>query len=243
MAAAIGLRSDYTADDLRGLAKASRDAKQTRRLLAFAAIYDGGTRTEAARIGGVGLQVVRDWVLRFNSGGPAGLIDRKAPGKSALLKERHRAALAQAVEAGPVPWRDGVVRWRLVDLAAWLREEFGITASRQTLGRELRRMGYRSLSARHRRMGRTRRRWRRSKKLPGRRGRDPRSARPWQIHRGVVPRRGAGQPEEPDHPPLGAARHPAPRAARPAHEVGLHIRRDLPKARQGRSPRHALRRH
>ena len=148
MAAAIGLRSDYTADDLRGLARASRDAKQTRRLLALAAIYDGGSRTDAARIGGVGLQVVRDWVLRFNSSGPAGLIDRKAPGKAALLTAEHRSALAQVVEDGPVPWRDGVVRWRLVDLAAWLRDEFRITASRQTLGRELRRMGYRSLSAR-----------------------------------------------------------------------------------------------
>ena len=148
MAAAIVLRIDYTADELRRQAKASRDAKQTRRLLALAVIYDGGSRTEAARIGGVGLQVVRDWVLRFNSEGPSGLIDRKAPGKSALLREEHRSALAQAVEAGPVPWRDGVVRWRLVDLAAWLWEEFGITASRQTLGRELRRMGYRSLSAR-----------------------------------------------------------------------------------------------
>jgi transposase len=148
MAAAIGLGGDYTAHELRRLAKASRDAKQTRRLLSLAAIYDGGSRTEAARIGGIGLQVVRDWVLRFNSEGPAGLIDRKAPGKTALLKEEHRCALAQAVEAGPAPWRDGVVRWRLVDLAAWLREEFGITASRQTLGRELRRMGYRSLSAR-----------------------------------------------------------------------------------------------
>jgi transposase len=117
-------------------------------LLALAAIYDGGSRTEAARIGGVGLQVIRDWVLRFNGEGASGLIDRKAPGKSALLREEHRSALAQAVEAGPVPWRDGVVRWRLVDLAAWLWEEFGIAASRQTLGRELRRMGYRNLSAR-----------------------------------------------------------------------------------------------
>ncbi len=148
MAAAIRLRGDYTADDLRGLAKASRDAKQTRRLLSLAAIYDGGSRTEAARIGGVGLQVVRDWVLRFNGEGPSSLIDRKAPGKAALLTDEHRAALAQAVEAGPTPWRDGVVRWRLLDLAAWLHEEFGITVSRQTLGRELRRMGYRNLSAR-----------------------------------------------------------------------------------------------
>src|SRR5690606_19508189 len=95
MAAAIGLRIDYTADELRRLAKASRDAKQTRRLLALAAIYDGGSRTDAARIGGVGLQVVRDWVLRFNSSGPSGLIDRKAPGKAALLTAEHRSALAE----------------------------------------------------------------------------------------------------------------------------------------------------
>lgn len=64
MAAAIGLRADYMADDLRRLAKASRDAKQTRRLLALAAIYGRGSRTDAARIGGVGLQVVRDWTRR-----------------------------------------------------------------------------------------------------------------------------------------------------------------------------------
>jgi len=60
MAAAIGLRPDYIADDLRQLAKASRDAKQTRRLLALASIYDGASRTTASRIGGVGLQIVRD---------------------------------------------------------------------------------------------------------------------------------------------------------------------------------------
>lgn len=148
MAAAIELRSDYTADALRGLARASRDAKQTRRLLALAAIYDGESRTQAARTGGVGLQIVRDWVLRFNAEGPAGLIDRKAPGKSPLLNEDQRAALARAVEDGPKPYLHGVVRWRLPDLAAWLRDEFGVTASRQTLGRELARMGFRKLSAR-----------------------------------------------------------------------------------------------
>jgi len=148
MAAAIKLRADFTADELRRLAKESRDAKQTRRLLSLATIYDGGSRADAARTGGVGIQIVRDWVLRFNSEGASGLVDRKAPGKTALLNAEHRATLVRAVEAGPVPWRDGVVRWRLVDLAAWLREEVGVTISRQTLGRELRRMGYRTLSAR-----------------------------------------------------------------------------------------------
>jgi transposase len=79
MAAAIGVRGDYDAARLRELAKRSQDAGQTRRLLALAAIYDGGSRTEAATIGGVGLQTVRDWVLAFNAEGPSGLVNGKAP--------------------------------------------------------------------------------------------------------------------------------------------------------------------
>ena len=150
MAAAIGLRDDFTGDDLRRLARSSRDAKQVRRLLALAAIGDGGSRTEAARIGGVGLQIVRDWVLRFNAEGPDGLIDRKAPGKAPTLTPERRAALARAVEAGPEPWRDGVVRWRLIDLVQWLWEEFRVSVSAATVGRELRALGFRKLSARPR---------------------------------------------------------------------------------------------
>ena len=148
MAKAIALRADHGADDLRRLARASRDASQTRRLLALAAIYDGASRTEAARIGGVGLQIVRDWVARFNAEGPMGLVNRKAPGKPPRLTLQQRMALAQAVEAGPAAEVHGVVRWRLVDLLGWLREEFDVSLSRQTLGRELRRLGFRKLSAR-----------------------------------------------------------------------------------------------
>jgi transposase len=72
MAAAIELRDEFTGAEMRRLARSSRDAKQVRRLLALAAIRDGGSRTEAARIGGVGLKIVRDWVLRFNAEGPEG---------------------------------------------------------------------------------------------------------------------------------------------------------------------------
>ena len=107
MGTAITLRADFTADDLRTLAKASRDARQTRRLLALAAIYDGGARGDAAKIGGVGLQIVRDWVVRFNAEGPDGLVDRQAPGKTPLLTDAQRTALAKAVEAGPKPYLAG----------------------------------------------------------------------------------------------------------------------------------------
>src|SRR5271165_4775998 len=116
MSAAIGLRGDYDAGALRAAAKRTKDGPQARRLLALAAIYDGATRTEAAKIGGVGLQVIRDWVLKFNAHGPDGLIDRKAPGQPARLNEEHRAALAAILESGPIPAVHGVVRWRIVDL-------------------------------------------------------------------------------------------------------------------------------
>ena len=150
MASPIRLRDDYSGDELRRLARESRDAKQVRRLLALAAIRDGQSRTEAARIGGVGLQIVRDWVVRFNAEGPAGLIDRKAPVKRPTLGPAERAALARAVEAGPKPYLDGVVRWRLIDLAQWLFDEFRISISQQTLSRELRALKLRKLSARPR---------------------------------------------------------------------------------------------
>src|SRR3954453_16709050 len=88
----IALRPDYDAVRLRGLAKASRNAGQSRRLLALAEIYDGGSRTRAARVGGVGLQTLRDWVVRFNAHGPDGLIDGKAPGSPCKLHDRQRQA-------------------------------------------------------------------------------------------------------------------------------------------------------
>ena len=81
MAAAIGLREDYDAGALRALAKRAKDGPQARRLLALASIYDGAARSGAAENGGVELQVIRDWVMRFNAHGPDELVDRKAPGQ------------------------------------------------------------------------------------------------------------------------------------------------------------------
>ena len=150
MSAALRLREDYDAQELRGLARASRDADQTRRLLALAAIYEGASRGAAAAIGGVQRQTVRDWVAAFNAHGPAGLIDGKAPGQRPLLNPEQRQVLRRIVEAGPDPAVDGVVRWRLIDLAQWIFAEFGIAISKQTLSRMLRQMGYRKLSARPR---------------------------------------------------------------------------------------------
>ena len=137
MAAPIDLRNDFDSVSLRRLAKRTRDATQSRRLLALAEVYDGGSRTDASRIGGVGLQIIRDWVLRFNARGPDGLVDGKSPGAPSKLNADHRRALAEVVEAGPVPAVDGVVRWRRKDLARWLLETFAISLDETTVGREL----------------------------------------------------------------------------------------------------------
>ena len=112
MGSAVGLRGDFSALDLRALARRSGDAAQVRRLLALAVICAGGTRRDAALAGGVGLRTVRDWVLRFNAQGPDGLIGGKAPGKLPLLNGAQREALAGVVEAGPELALHGVVRWR-----------------------------------------------------------------------------------------------------------------------------------
>ena len=121
-----------------------------RRLLALAAIYDGATRTEAAKIDGVGLQIIWDWVMRFNARGSDGLLNGKSAGQPSKLNDVQRQVIARMIESGPIPAVHGVVRWRLIDLAQWIFEEFRITVAKQTLSRKLRAMGYRTLSARPR---------------------------------------------------------------------------------------------
>ena len=110
MGAAMGLRMDFDGATLRRLARVTKNANQSRRLLALAEIYDGGSRIDAARLGEVGLQIVRDWVVRFNARGSDGLIDGKAPGKRPKLTDAQREALVAIVESGPIPEIHGVVR-------------------------------------------------------------------------------------------------------------------------------------
>ena len=243
MAAAIELRGDFTGDDLRRLARASRDAKQVRRLLALAVICEGGTRTEAARVGGVGLQIVRDWVVRFNAEGPEGLIDRKAPGKAPTLTPEHRAALARRRRGWPraLARRRGALaadRPRAMAVGrvpgVGERGDGGAGAAGARLAQALGAAA--ALRAGPGGGGRF------QKSLPEARGGNRRRASR-QAHRALVPGRGPDRPEEQAHPAVGAARHPTAGTTRPAHGVGLHLRRDLSGRGQGRRPRHAFLRH
>src|SRR6266513_5826699 len=83
MGQAIPVRTGYTAGEVRRFAKRAKDAAQARRLLAIAAVLDGASREEAATIGGMDRQTLRDWVIRFNEQGPEGLINKSSRARQA----------------------------------------------------------------------------------------------------------------------------------------------------------------
>ena len=126
MSAAICVRDDFEAEELRVLAGRVKDANQARRLLAIAAVLEGMDREEAARIGGMDRQTLRDWVHRFNTQGPDGLINIKPSGRRPRLSDEQKEELCELVEAGPDPQKDGVARWRCVNLKRVLGERFGV---------------------------------------------------------------------------------------------------------------------
>src|SRR6186713_1171557 len=148
MGQGIPLRNDYTADQLRRLARQTKDVAQARRLLAIAAVLDGASREEAAKIGGMDRQTLRDWVIRFNEQGADGLINIPSPGMPPKLNAIHRTFLARIVEEGPIPAIHGVVRWRACDLIMRLHEEFGLSVSDDTIYRVLKKLGFSHVSAR-----------------------------------------------------------------------------------------------
>ena len=126
MGAAVPLRQDLSADELRLLAKRSENAGQARRLLSLAAVLDGMSREAAAEIGAMDRQTLRDWVHRFNEKGPEGLINGKAPGPTPKLSLEQKQELKRIVESKPDPATDGVVRWRCVDLRRIIMERFDV---------------------------------------------------------------------------------------------------------------------
>jgi transposase len=141
-------RRDLDAAGLRRAAAQSRDAGAARRMLALALVFDGKSRQEAAELGGMDRQTLRDWVHRYNAEGLCGLTNRTSPGAKPALSKAQLKELAALVEAGPDPARDKVVRWRRVDLTAEIASRFGVTLHERSVGKILRRLGFRRMSVR-----------------------------------------------------------------------------------------------
>lgn len=148
MPAAVSVREDYSASELRRLAARSKDAKQSRRLLALAGVREGMSRAEAAKIGGMDRQTLRDWVHRFNAQGPEGLVNRSSPGRQGWLSAEQLSELCEIVETGPSFERDGVVRWRRIDLQRVIEERFGVAYAERSISKLLADLGFVHISAR-----------------------------------------------------------------------------------------------
>ena len=131
MSVAIALRGDFSARQLRGFAKKTKDGPQARRLLALAAINDGAPRSEAAKIGGVGLQIIRDWVLRFNARGPDGLLNGKSPGQPSKLNDAQRQAIARMIPSRATAHGSGTM-WIAIPSSCRTCTNYSLPVSRRT---------------------------------------------------------------------------------------------------------------
>lgn len=130
----------HSAADLRRLMAKEKDGRVVRRLLALALILEGRSRTQAAEQSGMERQTLRDWVHRYNAAGVAGLSSRVGRGPTPRLNEAEMAELKALVIAGPDPERDGVVRWRCVDLRGKIAQRFGVEVHRRTVAKWLRQL-------------------------------------------------------------------------------------------------------
>jgi transposase len=148
MAAVAITRTDMSAAGLRAAAKRSGDAKQASRILAIAMVLEGFSRADAARLCGMDRQTLRDWVHRYNEAGLEGLADRARSGRPASLSWVEQGKLARWVEQGAELARDSAVRFRRIDLRDRIAAEFGVKLHERSVGKLLRRLGYRRLSVR-----------------------------------------------------------------------------------------------
>lgn len=143
-------RRDMTASQLQAASAKTKDARAARRMLAIALVLEGADRQTAASSCGMDRQTLRDWVHRYNAEGLPGLSNRKGRGRQPRLSAAQKAELAALVEAGPDPERDGVVRWRRVDLKHKIAEMFGVEMHERTVSKQLAALGFVRLSVRPR---------------------------------------------------------------------------------------------
>jgi transposase len=149
MGAAVRItRLEHTASELRGFAAKTRDAAQSRRLLAIAMVMEGVSREDAALQAGMERQTLRDWVHRYNGSGVAGLVTRAGPGPQPKLTAEQMQTLRELVLAGPDPAKHGVIRWRCLDLREEVAERFAVKVAERTIGKWLRRLGLTRLQPR-----------------------------------------------------------------------------------------------
>jgi transposase len=133
-------RFEHSVAELRELASRTQDGAVVRRLLAIAQILEGYPREAAAQLNGMDRQTLRDWVLRYNAEGLAGLRSRRSPGRPPALNEAQMEELRSMVLEGPDLERNKVVRWRCADLRVEIASLWSVSLAERTVGKLLRRL-------------------------------------------------------------------------------------------------------
>jgi transposase len=142
-------RLAMSAAELRSLAAQTQDAKAARRMLAIGLVLEGWSREAAAEACAMDRQTLRDWVHRYNELGPEGLFALpRRNGPLPRLTAEQQAKVVEWVEQGPNLERDGVVRWRCVDLQRRIGQEFAVQLHERTVGKLLRKLSFRRVSVR-----------------------------------------------------------------------------------------------
>lgn len=148
MASVAITRTEFDGAGLRAAAAGLSDAKQARRVLSLAMVLDGHSRLLAAQAGGMDRQTLRDWVHRYNAHGIEGLRDIRNKGRAPALSAEQMQELEGLVLAGPDLAKDGVVRWRCVDLRAQIKVRFAVELHESTVGKLLHKLGMTRLQPR-----------------------------------------------------------------------------------------------
>jgi transposase len=201
-------RKELGASELRREAVRCPEANAARRMLALALVLEGHSREEAARHTGMDRQTLRDWVHRYNAQGLAGLCNRRHVGPKPRLTPEQMGELETVVEQGPDPARDGVVRWRRVDLKALIKARFDVDLHERSVGKVLHRLGFARLSVRPKHPSSQPEAQETFKKLRSIGSGGAARARERLAARDLVPRRGPCRPAGHLDPGLGAPRHP-----------------------------------
>jgi len=144
-------RWEHDPGALRQHAARASDAPVARRLLALALVLEGYGRAEAAQSCGMDRQTLRDWVIRYNELGIAGLSDRPhGGGAAAKLSAEEKVQLSAWVRQGPDIAEEGVVRWRLRDLRDRIMARFFVAMDERSVGRILKTLTFSHMSVRPR---------------------------------------------------------------------------------------------
>src|SRR4029077_11069410 len=113
-------------------------------MLGLALVLERYARGEAARLCGMDRQTLRDWVIRYNAG--CWVVRSHLSRSQTTAHSRAGGGSRELVRKGPDLAKDGVVRWRRVDLAHVIKTWFNVTLAERSVGAMLRRLGFRRLS-------------------------------------------------------------------------------------------------